>query len=162
MNKRARQNAQHDKARSLLIECGYRCLWVRGPVNRGDERHDDTLECWSGSQGVVILQAYRDHGVDFYHANGVPTLWDELKPWLLSGPKQESKPVVYLVITRGGWGRADTVEKAKRKAGVKRGSTYAVYESTDLTVEVDGYGMILTDSDCETKQVGKYRDGKKL
>jgi hypothetical protein len=64
---------------------------------------------------------------------------------------------MYLAVTQGYWGRGATIDEAikkMRQSGARgRNIPIIIYESTDPTVELDRYGMILTDADKTTVEI---------
>lgn len=76
----ARQsNEQYVKLRRLLCEANYSCAWVQ-EIKELYQR--PRLECWIGERGVLIIQAWKEGGVDVYCSQGIPNEWAALGEWL--------------------------------------------------------------------------------
>lgn len=69
-------NEQREKLFGLLCGAGYHLYWKQAIPN------ESTLECWSGKRGILMVQVWKNAGVDIYHAAGIPNDWDGVEAWL--------------------------------------------------------------------------------
>jgi len=73
-------NTHWRQLRDHFSAAGIRCLWET-PIN-----DDCTLYGFAAPRGLLIVQAWKDYGLEVYCSETTPARMDDLIPWCVDDP----------------------------------------------------------------------------
>lgn len=78
-------NSQYQAVVDMLCEANYQCLWEAKQKTTMTPQF--TLEAWGNSDRLLILQKFKEHGVEVY-TNETPNKLTDIATWLASDRKE--------------------------------------------------------------------------